>query len=157
MNRFGIALTSAMVLAAGAGFAQTKSAPTAQAHRTAPAPATHGAAHPAASARTMTVSGELVELGTYLAHGAGGPASKASEAKCIADGAPMAVLTHDGHIYLLTMNETNEIPYQKAKSLAMETVKVSGTVHERGGLSAIEVESVETTVASAPAPSRKAG
>ena len=164
MNRLGVALAAALLLSASGGMAQTKTAPTANGHpkaATAAPKAAPQAAKPAAGtemAKPMTVTGEIVELSCYLDHGAKGESHKACATKCINDGSPMGVLTGDGHLYLLTLSHANADPFTKAKSMAAETVKVTGPMHDRNGMAAIEVESVEMAGMTKPAPTTgKAG
>jgi hypothetical protein len=97
-----------------------------------------------AAAKTMTLKGEIVDLGCYLGHGARGADHKACATKCIANGMPLGLLTADGKLYLLTMNHDNSDPYNKCKDLAAETVVVSGSVMQRNGLMAVDVADVKS-------------
>ena len=94
---------------------------------------------------SMTVQGEIVDMGCYLGHGARGAKHKACATKCIAGGMPMGLLTDDGKLYLLTMSHENADPFNQAKDLAAETVKITGPVHERDGILSLEVDSLEKT------------
>lgn len=96
-------------------------------------------------AKVMTLKGEIVDTGCYLAHGAKGPDHASCATKCIAGGMPMGLLTSDGVLYLLTMNHDNADPYNQAKKLAASTVEITGPVHERNGVKAIEVTAVKGT------------
>jgi hypothetical protein len=93
----------------------------------------------AAANKTMTIKGEVVDLGCYLGHGARGADHKSCATKCIASGMPFGLLTADGKLYLLTMNHDNPDPFNKCKDLAAQTVVVSGPVLQRNGLMAVEV------------------
>jgi hypothetical protein len=95
------------------------------------------------SAESTTVQGEIVDMGCYLGHGAKGAKHKACATKCIAGGMPMGLLTDDGELYLLTMNHDNHDPFDAAKQMAAETVRVTGPVHERDGMLSLEVTAVE--------------
>jgi hypothetical protein len=97
-----------------------------------------------AAAKTMTLKGEVVDLGCYLGHGARGADHKSCATKCIANGMPFGLLTANGKLYLLTMNHDNPDPYNKCKDLAAETVVVSGSVVQRNGLIAVEVADVKS-------------
>lgn len=90
-----------------------------------------------------TVEGEIVDMGCYLGHGAMGEKHKSCALKCIAGGMPMGLRTADGTLYLLTMSHTDHDPYNAAKELAAETVKITGPVHERDGILSLEVTAVE--------------
>ena len=168
MNRLGMALAGALLLSAGGVMAQTKTTPAAAGHAKPTASAAQAAPHgqkmmnaaPAAAggaetAKPMTVTGEIVELSCYLDHGAKGEGHKACATKCINDGSPMGVLTSDGHLYLLTLSHVDEDPYTKAKTMAAETVKVTGSMHDRDGMQAIEVTSIEMAGMAKPATTTK--
>jgi hypothetical protein len=107
------------------------------------------------SGLSTTITGELVDLGCYLGHGAKGAAHKDCAAKCISGGMPMGVLTPEGSLYLLTMSHSNADPFTKAKGMAAETVKITGAVSKRDGMQAIEVDAVELVAAKAPAAGTK--
>jgi hypothetical protein len=96
------------------------------------------------AAKTMTLKGEVVDLGCYLGHGARGADHKACATRCIANGMPFGLLTAEGKLYLLTMNHDNSDPYNKCKDLAAEMVVVSGPVMQRNGLMAVEVTGVKS-------------
>lgn len=104
-----------------------------------------GAGQPAkAAAKSMTLKGEVVDLGCYLGHGARGADHKACATKCIAGGMPFGLLTAEGKLYLLTMNHDNPDAYNKCKDLAAETVVVTGAVMQRNGLMAVDVADVKS-------------
>ena len=155
MNRLGVALAGALLLSAGGVMAQTKTAPTAGTGKTMAAAPKAMSASGTETAKPMTVTGEIVELSCYLDHGAKGAGHKACATKCIGDGSPMGVLTSDGHLYLLTLNHANEDPYAKAKTLAAETVRITGPVHARDGMSSIEVTSVEMAGTATPTTNKQ--
>lgn len=114
-----------------------------EAHKT----ETHSAeAH---EAKPITVQGEIVDLGCYVAHAGEGPDHKSCAQKCINGGMPMGILTAKGTVYLLTLNHDNADPYNQAKTLAAEMVEITGPVHERSGVKIIDVTSVKTIKASA--------
>jgi hypothetical protein len=102
------------------------------------------AGHQASPAgKTATLKGEVVCLGCYLGHGAKGADHKACATKCLAGGMPFGLLTADGKLYLLTMNHDNPDPFNKCKTLAAETVAVSGSVIQRDGMMAVDVADVK--------------
>jgi len=107
-----------------------------------------------AEAKAMTVKGEVVDMGCYMAHAGKGPDHKSCAMKCIQGGMPMGVLTADGKLYLLTMSHDNADPFNQAKGMAAETVEVTGPVHERSGMKSIEVTAVKTAAAPARARSK---
>lgn len=91
----------------------------------------------------VTVEGEIVDMGCYLGHGAKGEDHKSCALRCIAGGMPMGLLTAQGKLYLLTMSHDDADPFNAAKEMAAETVKVTGPVHERDGIVSLEVTTVE--------------
>lgn len=104
------------------------------------------------AAKPATMSGEVVDMGCYVGHGAAGEKHTECAAKCIANGGPMGLLTKEGNLYLLTMAHGNADPFNKLKEMAGKQVKVSGSAHERAGMKALEVASAEAaTPAAAPA------
>src|SRR5919198_5246066 len=107
MKRLTILLVAlALPLAAMAATAAT--APAHQGHQ--------AAAHKAEAPKTLT--GELVDTGCYLGHGARGEKHVECATKCINAGMPMGLLTSDGMLYLLTMNHDNADPYNQLKTMA---------------------------------------
>jgi hypothetical protein len=92
--------------------------------------------------KTQTLTGELLDLACYVGHEAKGEKHKSCAQACISGGAPMGLLTSDGHVYLLVENHELKKPYEELKTKAAEQVKVTGTVQERGGLPAIVVTAV---------------
>lgn len=92
-----------------------------------------------------TVTGEVVDLGCYLGHGARGAKHISCATKCIDQGMPMGLLTSNGTLYLLTLNHDDADPYNRLKAMAGKTVSVSGTVMTRSGMKAIDVTAVKAS------------
>ncbi len=86
-----------------------------------------------------TLTGELVDTGCYLDHGAHGEKHIGCATKCIAGGMPMGLLTKDGTLYLLTLNHENADPYNQLKEMAGKMVSVTGAVMTRSGMKGIDV------------------
>lgn len=99
--------------------------------------------HDGHGAKPVTVSGELVDLGCYLAHASKGADHKSCAEKCIAGGMPMGVLTADGKLYLLTQNHENADLSNAAKEMAADQVSITGPVHDRDSMKAIEVKEIK--------------
>lgn len=93
--------------------------------------------------KPQTISGEIVDMGCYMGHGAKGAGHKDCGLKCIANGMPMGLLTDKGLLYVLTMNHDNADPFNKAKEWASEKVKVTGPVSIRNGIKSLQVDSAE--------------
>jgi hypothetical protein len=113
----------------------------------APSAATAPAAKPAAkmsmsheaTAPDKSVTGEVVDMGCYLAHEAHGAKHIACGSKCVAGGMPMGLLSADGSLYLLTLNHDNPDPYNALKKMVGQNVTVTGPVNERGGVKGLDV------------------
>ncbi|HEY3217440.1 MAG TPA: hypothetical protein VGK93_13205 [Candidatus Eisenbacteria bacterium] len=86
-----------------------------------------------------TITGELIDTGCYLGHGAHGADHVGCATKCIAGGMPMGLLTKAGALYLLTLNHDNPDPYNQLKEMAGKTVSVTGEVMMRSGMKGIDV------------------
>ena len=107
-----------------------------------------------AAAKPATMSGELVDMGCFVGHGASGEKHTECAAKCIAGGMPMGLLTKEGNLYLLTMAHGNADPYNKLKEMAGKQVKVTGPANERAGMKTLEVASAESATPAAAAPAK---
>lgn len=97
----------------------------------------------AAAPKSMTLTGEIVDMGCYLAEGAKGEAHKSCASMCISNGMPMGLLTNDGKLYLLTLNHDKADPYNSAKKMAAEKVTITGTMSERNGMKSLTVDDVK--------------
>ena len=104
-----------------------------------------------AAGAKKTITGEVVDMGCYLGHGAKGEGHIACATKCINNGMPMGLLTSDGKLFLLTMNHDNPDPYNKIKEMAGKTVAVTGAAMARSGMSAIDVTDFKPVAAKAKA------
>lgn len=111
----------------------------------------HKAEHKAEAGKTMTVQGEIVDMGCYLSHGAKGKDHQSCALKCVANGMPMGLLTEDGSLYLLTVSHDNADPFNQAKKMAAEQVSVTGHSMDRNGMIALEVDQVKQLSGEKPA------
>lgn len=105
----------------------------------------HDAEH-GAGGKAVVVQGELVDMACYMAHEGKGPKHADCARMCILGGAPLGLLAKDGTVYLLIEDHSSakaKKPYAEARKLVAENAKVTGDLHERGGLKAIAVEDVE--------------
>jgi hypothetical protein len=98
-----------------------------------------------AGPKSMTVTGELVDLGCYMGHGAKGEGHKECALKCAAMGMPLGLLTSKGTLYLLTINHDDAAPFNQCKDWMAQNATVTGTLMVRGGMKAIEVSSSKLT------------
>jgi len=97
----------------------------------------------AKAAKAVTIQGEVVDTGCYLAHGAKGADHKECATKCISGGMPMGLLTADNKFYLLTLDHENADPYNQLKDMASATVEVTGMTFTRNGVTMIDVTGVK--------------
>jgi hypothetical protein len=104
-----------------------------------------------AKATTVTLTGEVIDTGCYLGHGAAGTKHKECATKCIAGGMPMGLLTAKGDLYLLTPPHGNTDAYAKVKEWAGAQAEITGEVHERNGMKSIEVTGSKPAAAPAAA------
>lgn len=91
-----------------------------------------------AEAKTASVTGEIVDTGCFLAHGATGEKHASCATKCISNGMPMGLLTESGTLYLITMNHDNPDAYNGLKKMAAKKVVVTGVTHDRNGMKGID-------------------
>jgi len=99
------------------------------------------------TASTVFIKGEIVDTGCYMGRGAHGEKHKECALKCAANGMPIAILTDKGKLVLITPNHDNADAFNKAKELAGANVEVSGTLMEKGGITAIDVTSIKEIAA----------
>ena len=98
------------------------------------------------SGKAGAVTGEVLDLACYLAHGrtGAGPGHRKCARECIQKKhLPMALLTDDGDVVLLVPDHANEAPYEELKGHAADTVTVQGKLVERGGVSGVIVSTFE--------------
>jgi len=98
--------------------------------------------HSTAAAKTMSWTGEILDAGCYIAHGAMGPKHAECALKCAANGMPLMLLTKDGKAILLTPNHDNPDAYGQLKTMAGSMATITGTLAERGGVKGIDVTAV---------------
>ncbi|OLD66525.1 MAG: hypothetical protein AUI52_03710, partial [Acidobacteria bacterium 13_1_40CM_2_68_10] len=100
-----LALSMLLCLGAGASFAAEKAAPS-----------------------DVTLTGEIVDLACYIAHGAKGPDHAVCAAKCAEMGQPVGLAASDGKVYILVADHADSSAFTKAKSMAGKKVEIKGEV-----------------------------
>lgn len=95
-----------------------------------------------ASAKTGTWTGEVLDAGCYIGHGAMGAKHAECGLKCAASGMPLMLLTKDAKAILLTPNHDNPDAYGQLKTMVGSMATVTGTLAERGGVRGIDVTGV---------------
>jgi hypothetical protein len=93
--------------------------------------------------KSMTLSGEIVDMACYMSKGAHGDGHKDCSQMCVKQGSPMGVLTNDGKVYLLVENHDKPDAYSEAKKNAGSQVTVTGTYFERSGVQSMVVDEVK--------------
>ena len=101
----------------------------------------------AAGAKTGTWTGEVLDAGCYIGHGAMGAKHAECGLKCAASGMPLMLLTKDAKAILLTPNHDNPDPYGQLKTMVGSQATVTGTLGERGGVKGIDVTGVTAVAA----------
>ena len=102
-----------------------------------------------AEPKTQSWTGEIVDLGCYMGHGAKGAGHQECGSKCVANGMPMGLLANGNKLYVLTMNHDNGDPFNACKTMVSKNVKITGTMAAKGGVQTIEVAAVEAAAAPA--------
>jgi hypothetical protein len=99
-------------------------------------------AHEEPKGKAITVTGQVIDTGCYVAHGAQGADHAACAATCAKNGVPLAILDASGKIYMpIAADHKN----QNAKLMPFieKKVKVSGTLLEKGGVTGIAIKTIE--------------
>jgi hypothetical protein len=103
-----------------------------------------GAPPPAAAQSTQTLEGEIVDPAAYLKEGARGLSTVDQTYEAVDGGQTLAFLEDQtGALYLLLAEAAGEDPNELAYDYVNQKVKLTGTVHERGGLKGVVVVSIE--------------
>ena len=93
---------------------------------------------------TKTLTGEIVDPASYLKDGRHGPEMEDASFEAVDGGQTLALLEDGtGNLYLFLGAQSGEDPNELAYDYVGQQVKVTGAVHERGGLRGIVAESVE--------------
>ena len=90
----------------------------------------------------VTLTGEVVDLHCYVTRGAAGPDHAACANACIGRGVTPGFLADDGRVFVLLGGRPFSVKDQIA-GLAGETVTLTGTPVERGGVRALQLKTVE--------------
>ena len=94
-------------------------------------------------AEEITVTGEVLDMNCYMSSEKHGMAHQKCAQGCLSGGAPMGLLTKDKKVYLLTKNNAKADAYKTLQGKAAEEVTVTGTLQQRGGVTAIVVNSIK--------------
>jgi hypothetical protein len=101
------------------------------------------------AAKPQSWTGEIVDLGCYMGHGAKGEGHKECGLKCVANGMPMGLLVNGNKVFVLTMSHESADPFNACKEMVSQQVKITGTMSTKGGVQTIEVAAAEAAAAPA--------
>ncbi len=92
------------------------------------------------AARRGTLTGEVVDITCLMDHASSGERHAGCAQKCIAKGLPVGLLVGD-RLYAVIVS-THESPNDKLAAFAGQLVTMTGTIVEKDGMRAIDMESV---------------
>lgn len=96
------------------------------------------------SAKEITITGQVIDPACYIKEGRSGPDHKKCAQACAKAGQSLAILEEKtGKIYVSIGAEMMDDPNAKIFDLAEEKVKVTGTIYDKGGVSAIVISKAE--------------
>jgi hypothetical protein len=101
----------------------------------------------AAPTKAASWTGEILDAGCYLGHGAMGAKHAECALKCASEGMPLMLMMKDGKAVLLTPNHDNPDAYESLKKMAGSVATVTGTLSERGGVRGIDVTGAKAMAA----------
>ena len=109
-------------------------------------------AEKSAAEKTVTVTGEVLDLSCYLGHGARGKEHQECAGECLNNlHVPAGLLTADGSVFLLVPDHNSEKAFKNVGALAAEQVNVTGKKVVQGGIQGILVKSVARAEKKEPA------
>ncbi|MCL5283194.1 MAG: hypothetical protein M1330_00560 [Armatimonadetes bacterium] len=108
--------------------------------------------HQKADPKTVTLTGEVVDLNCYMAAGAHGAGHKQCALMCLKAGAPAGLLTHSGKVYLIVSPRGTD-PNTKLMKYVADQVKVRGKEFKRGGLDAVNISTISASTQDTPSKS----
>jgi hypothetical protein len=92
--------------------------------------------------KSVTLSGEVVDMHCYITRNAKGAEHTGCSNACISRDVPAGFLADDGTLYLL-VNEKPISVKEKVAGKAGKKVKAHGTIVERDGVKALQLVSIE--------------
>ena len=99
----------------------------------------------AAPGKTVTLTGEVLDMDCYMNEGASGKEHKSCAVMCLNNDAPVGLLTSDGMAYFLTANEDKGKTqfYDNVRKWGGEKAKITGVLQKRGGTMCVRVDNAE--------------
>ncbi|MDD5305446.1 MAG: hypothetical protein PHS14_20290 [Elusimicrobia bacterium] len=95
------------------------------------------------SAKSETITGELLDMSCFMMHEGKGAKHAKCAGACVLGGAPLGLLTKDGKVLLVVGDHEDQKPFAEAKAMAGSNARITGKVITRGGLTAIIVSKAE--------------
>jgi hypothetical protein len=92
--------------------------------------------------KTVTATGELVDMWCYFEGGDHGPSHKACSTACAKAGNPIGLLQKNGQVYVLAGMQDHQPAKDVLVSHMNEMVSVKGTLVSKGGVNMLYVASV---------------
>jgi hypothetical protein len=92
--------------------------------------------------KPVTITGKVVDTGCYFGEHGDGPKHVACATMCAKAGIPLAIVDASGKLYL-PIGEEHHPANAKLMPFIDKKVKVSGTLVEKGGMTALAIKSVE--------------
>ena len=86
---------------------------------------------------------KIVDMQCYTSSAAHGEDHKECATGCIKGGAPVGLLDKDGKVFLLVKNEKDAGDYSRLVDYASQTVTITGTLYNRGGINSVVVGTVQ--------------
>ena len=96
-----------------------------------------------AKGKVVTLEGEIVEAGCFLANGETAKENADCIKKCAAEGMPLVLVAKDESVYLIVKNADTAKAYEQTIKLAAEKVEIKGIVHSKDGMKAIAVTEIK--------------
>ena len=96
--------------------------------------------------KVSTISGEVVEVSCYLAHGEKGMGNdhKSCAEACAKNGSPLGILTKEGKLYVSVLPDDHSTgPNAILVDHIAHQVKATGIVRSKGGVNGIMITKVE--------------
>lgn len=99
--------------------------------------------------KTVTVKGEILDMGCFVSRGLAGQLHRECATKCLANGVPVGLITADSTVYFLTQNHDRAMdptaygspdPYDLCRKSPTVIMEITGLVWERKGLKELEVK-----------------
>jgi hypothetical protein len=105
-----------------------------------------GGKKPDMAAKETTISGEVVDVSCYLAHGAKGADHQSCAVSCAKAGGPVGIVSDKGKLYVSVMPDDHSGgPNEKLMDHIGKHVNVTGIVRSKAGVNGMMITKVEDT------------